>query len=65
MELKELKRCPFCKLDDLTIQVSGVGEMKIVCNSCGASGPVTEIEGIGSLEYWINEAISDWNDRAD
>ena len=52
--VNELKPCPFCGSDDVSIEVFWA--YAVYCGNCGIRGPI-----VGSEV----EAIETWNDRKD
>lgn len=51
----DLKQCPFCRSDDLTIELQPItGREYVSCERCGAEGPKETSE---------TRAVSKWNTR--
>lgn len=63
----ELKPCPFCgKSDRVHIRRQGKHAYRVVCSSCGATGPHAKVEEWHPHKFIAQgQAVRGWNDRKD
>lgn len=63
MQKVKLKPCPFCGCHDCRVGVRRMGSKgyKVICASCGGSGPYVKIEGLKMIAQ--EETREAWNRR--
>lgn len=56
--------CPFCGHSDSFVERMAFTSAYVICNACGAHGPISEQDGDGEALPGEEAALRAWNNRA-